>query len=214
MKEGKRKMTLIYLVRHAQCIGNVEKRLTGYHDYELTEEGKIQAQNLAEYLRDVKFDCIFSSPFKRTVNTVRPIAEMQGLEIETYRDLSEMNFGSYDGYTWEEVDKLDKTILHNSQKEIMGIPKQEKTEHVQERMMSVIKNLAEENLNKTILICSHGISIEAFLRGISKLPFNVDSKKYSQINTSINIICYNNENGQFEIKELNKTEHLLAIKTM
>lgn len=207
-------MTLIYLVRHAQCIGNVEKRLTGYHDYELTEEGKIQAQNLAEYLRDVKFDCIFSSPFKRTVNTVRPIAEMQGLEIETYRDLSEMNFGSYDGYTWEEVDKLDKTILHNSQKEIMGIPKQEKTEHVQERMMSVIKNLAEENLNKTILICSHGISIEAFLRGISKLPFNVDSKKYSQINTSINIICYNNENGQFEIKELNKTEHLLAIKTM
>lgn len=207
-------MTLIYLVRHAQCIGNVEKRLTGYHDYELTEEGKIQAQNLAEYLRDVKFDCIFSSPFKRTVNTVRPIAEMQGLEIEIYRDLSEMNFGSYDGYTWEEVDKLDKTILHNSQKEIMGIPKQEKTEHVQERMMSVIKNLAEENLNKTILICSHGISIEAFLRGISKLPFNVDSKKYSQINTSINIICYNNENGQFEIKELNKTEHLLAIKTM
>lgn len=207
-------MTLIYLVRHAQCIGNVEKRLTGYHDYELTEEGKIQAQNLAEYLRDVKFDCIFSSPFKRTVNTVRPIAEMQGLEIETYRDLSEMNFGSYDGYTWEEVDKLDKTILHNSQKKIMGIPKQEKTEHVQERMMSVIKNLAEENLNKTILICSHGISIEAFLRGISKLPFNVESKKYSQINTSINIICYNNENGQFEIKELNKTEHLLAIKTM
>lgn len=207
-------MTLIYLVRHAQCIGNVEKRLTGYHDYELTEEGKIQAQNLAEYLRDVKFDCIFSSPFKRTVNTVQPIAEMQGLEIEIYRDLSEMNFGSYDGYTWEEVDKLDKTILHNSQKEIMGIPKQEKTEHVQERMMSVIKNLAEENLNKTILICSHGISIEAFLRGISKLPFNVDSKKYSQINTSINIICYNNENGQFEIKELNKTEHLLAIKTM
>ena len=96
----------------------------------------------------------------------------------------------------------------------MGIPKQEKTEHVQERMMSVIKNLAEENLNKTILICSHGISIEAFLRGISKLPFNVDSKKYSQINTSINIICNNNENGQFEIKELNKTEHLLAIKTM
>lgn len=207
-------MTLIYLVRHAQCIGNVEKRLTGYHDYELTEEGKIQAQNLAEYLRDVKFDCIFSSPFKRTVNTVQPIAEMQGLEIEIYRDLSEMNFGSYDGYTWEEVDKLDKTILHNSQKEIMGIPKQEKTEHVQERMMSVIKNLAEENLNKTILICSHGISIEAFLRGISKLPFNVDSKKYSQINTSINIICYNDENGQFEIKELNKTEHLLAIKTM
>lgn len=207
-------MTLIYLVRHAQCIGNVEKRLTGYHDYELTEEGKIQAQNLAEYLRDVKFDCIFSSPFKRTVNTVRPIAEMQGLEIEIYRDLSEMNFGSYDGYTWEEVDKLDKTILHNSQKKIMGIPKQEKTEHVQERMMRAIKKLAEENLNKTILICSHGISIEAFLRGISKLPFNVESKKYSQINTSINIICYNDENGQFEIKELNKTEHLLAIKTM
>lgn len=204
-------MTLIYLVRHAQCTGNVEKRLTGYHDYELTEEGKIQAQNLAKYLENVQFDCIFTSPFKRTIDTVEPIAKKQGLKIETYRDLSEMNFGLYDGYTWEEVDKLDKKILHNDKKEIMGIPKQEKTIHVQERMAQIIKNLVKENCNKTILICSHGISIEAFLRKIAKLPFYIDSKKYSQINTSINIVSYDSETEQFEIKELNKTEHLSNI---
>lgn len=203
-------MTLIYLVRHAQCVGNVEKRLTGCHDYALTKEGKIQAQYLKKYLGNIKFDCVYSSTFRRAIETVKPIADMQGLSVQTYKELSEMDFGSYDGYTWEEVDKLDKTIMHNSKKEIIGIPKQETTKHVQERMMKIIKILAEKNNNKTILICSHGIAIEAFLRGITKVPFNIDSKKYSQNNTSVNIISYNNINEQFTIKKLSEMEHLLV----
>lgn len=203
-------MTLIYLVRHAQCVGNVEKRLTGCHDYALTKEGKNQAQYLKKYLGNIKFDCVYSSTFRRAIETVKPIADMQGLSVQTYKELSEMDFGSYDGYTWEEVDKLDKTIMHNSKKEIIGIPKQETTKHVQERMMKIIKILAEKNNNKTILICSHGIAIEAFLRGITKVPFNIDSKKYSQNNTSVNIISYNNINEQFTIKKLSEMEHLLV----
>ncbi len=32
--------TIIYIVRHTETIGNIEKRLTGRNDYELTDRGK------------------------------------------------------------------------------------------------------------------------------------------------------------------------------
>ena len=70
----------------------------------------------------------------------------------------------------------DKDI---SQKEIMGIPKQEKTEHVQERMMSVIKNLAEENLNKTILTKLKVYS--ALLKTLTNDQYNILTSKLANL---------------------------------
>ena len=33
--------TTIYLIRHTQTIGNIERRLTGRKDYDITADGKI-----------------------------------------------------------------------------------------------------------------------------------------------------------------------------
>lgn len=193
-------MTKIYLVRHAECIGNIENRLTGCCDFELTEKGKEQAIKLKEELKDKKIDCIYSSPYKRTIGTIKLIAEFKGIDIVTDKDLSEMNMGDYDGYQYEEVNKIDYSILHNSKKEICGIPNQESTSHVEQRIFNAIIKIAEQNKNKNILICSHGIAIEAFLRGIEGISFAVESKKYSQPNAAINEIEY--ENGKFKITKL------------
>jgi len=71
-----------------------------------------------------------------------------------------------------------------------------------------MNKIAQENPNKTILVCSHGIAIEAFLRSIVQIPFNIESKKFSQKNTSINIVFYDEKSKKFFIKELCETEHL------
>ena len=54
--------TKIYLVRHTQTIGNIEKRLTGRCDYEVTEEGKKYIDKLTQRLKNIKFDIIVSNP--------------------------------------------------------------------------------------------------------------------------------------------------------
>lgn len=123
-----------------------------------------------------------------------------------------MDFGIYDGYTWNEVDKIDHKIMHNSKKEIIGIPKQETTKQVQKRMKKIMKKIVKDNPNKTILVCSHGIAIEAFLRGIAKIPFNVESKKFSQGNTSVNIVSYDEKTRKFIIKDISNTNHLQKLK--
>lgn len=120
-----------------------------------------------------------------------------------------MYFGIYDGMKWDEVNKIDPNInkLHIETNEIMSIPSQESTEEVAKRMYSYMEYIAKNNLGETILVCSHGVAIEAFLRKITKIPFTEKREEYSQKNTSINILEYD-ENTGFKILVLNDISHI------
>lgn len=84
--------TRIFIVRHAETIGNIEKRLTGRKDYELTEKGKLASQMLAEELSNINFDIAYASTADRTEKTIRKIAEKNKIEIVRLENLSEMYF--------------------------------------------------------------------------------------------------------------------------
>ena len=75
-------------------------------------------------------------------------------------------------------------------------------------MTNIIRKIAKENIGKTVLIGSHGVAIEAFLRGITEEPFCEKREEYSQKNTSINEIIYNSETDSFEIITLNDISHI------
>lgn len=200
--------TKLYIVRHAETEGNIEKRLTGRKDYNLTEKGEKSAEKLAQRLSDVKFDALFSSSSNRTKKTIEPIAKQNNLPIVQLDDLCEMYFGDYDGWKWEDVNKINPEIKHrqNEINEISGIPNQESMEETAERMYKCVKKICNENEGKTILICSHGVAIEAFIRKITQIPFNKEREKYSQRNVALNVLTYNNE--QFTIDILADTSFL------
>ncbi len=203
-------VTKIYIVRHTQTVGNVEKRLTGRKDYEVTEEGKKYIELLTERLKNTKFDKIYSSISGRAIKTVEPIAKLNHLSIETSEDLCEMNFGKYDGMKWEEVNKINPKIHedHVKTNEIKEIEGQETSKEVAIRMDHYIRSKAKENEGKTILISSHGVAIEAFLRNITGEPFTEKREEYSQKNTSLNIVEYDTEKDKFQLVLRNDIEHL------
>lgn len=70
--------TTIILVRHA------EKGTDDPKDPELSEAGKQRAQHLAEVLKEIKVDAIYSTPYKRTRNTVAPLAVAKGISVLNY----------------------------------------------------------------------------------------------------------------------------------
>ena len=85
-----------YLVRHA------EKQNDGTHDPALTSKGVERAQTLANMLKGVQLDAIYSTNYKRTRATAAPTAIQAGLEVILYdprpetfnkfiRDLKTMN---------------------------------------------------------------------------------------------------------------------------
>ncbi len=67
--------TVIYLMRHAEKVD--ESR-----DSELSEAGRLRTAALASMLRDVRFDAVYSTDFKRTRGTIEPLARQQGVRID------------------------------------------------------------------------------------------------------------------------------------
>ena len=202
------KKTRIFIVRHTETVGNIEKRLTGRQDYEVTLRGEKLIQKLTSELSNIKFDKIYSSTSGRAIKTVENLAELNNLEIETKEDLCEMYFGKYDGWKWEDVNRIQPEIKQrqNEINEISGIEEQETMKHVADRMDKCIRNIVQANIGKTILISSHGVAIEAFLRKISGIPFNQEREKFCQYNVAINELEYENDN--FKIIQLANIDYL------
>lgn len=202
------KKTRIFIVRHTETVGNIEKRLTGRQDYEVTPRGEKLIQKLTTELSNIKFDKIYSSTSGRAIKTVENLAKLNNLEIETKEDLCEMYFGKYDGWKWEDVNRIQPEIKQrqNEINEISGIEDQETMEHVADRMDKCIRNIVQTNIGKTILISSHGVAIEAFLRKISGIPFSQEREKFCQYNVAINELEY--ENDKFKIIQLANIDYL------
>ncbi|MEO1053820.1 MAG: phosphoglycerate mutase family protein [Bacteroidota bacterium] len=92
-------MTTFILVRHA------EKADDGTKDPSLTEKGLQRAQDLKYTLSDMDIDLIYSSDYKRTMLTAKPIADSRNLTISNYKP-----------FQWAFIDELleqqkGKTIL-------------------------------------------------------------------------------------------------------
>jgi len=139
--------TRLFIVRHTETIGNVEKRLTGRQDYEITERGQVLIQKLTKELEKIKFDRAYSSTSRRAIKTIEPIVEKQNLKIEESDELCEMYFGIYDGWKWEDVNKIQPEIkqTQNEINEIVGIPGQESMEETANRMYNYIFKIVKEN---------------------------------------------------------------------
>jgi broad specificity phosphatase PhoE len=78
--------TTVIVVRHAE-------KATG-DDPDLTEAGQQRALALATALADSKVAAIYSSPYKRTMNTARPLSERTGVPI-TEAPIDVSNPGTY-----------------------------------------------------------------------------------------------------------------------
>lgn len=68
---------LVVAVRHA------EKKDNG-RDPALTEEGMTRAAALSRFLADIELSAIYSTEFRRTRETARPVLEQRGLELLSY----------------------------------------------------------------------------------------------------------------------------------
>jgi 2,3-bisphosphoglycerate-dependent phosphoglycerate mutase len=75
---GAQAITTFILVRHA------EKGIDDPKDPELSEAGKQRAQRLVNVLKETKVDAIYSTAYKRTRNTVAPLALAKGLSVSNY----------------------------------------------------------------------------------------------------------------------------------
>ena len=157
-------MTNLYFVRHATP--NYDN-----HDdmsRELTPQGLIERYKAKDFLADKNITVVLSSPYKRSVDTVSPIAEELGVEIETYYDLRERTvcdewlycFDDYARKQWEDFSyRLEGG-------ECLG--------EVQERNVRAINEIVKKYPDCNIAIGSHGTALSTIIHYYSGGKWNFD----------------------------------------
>jgi alpha-ribazole phosphatase len=152
----------LFLIRHGQTLWNQEGRYQGDRDIDLTEEGMRQARLTADYLSDVDFSAIYSSPLKRAVDTANIINEAnkgKNLKIIIRDNLKEMHFGTWEGMKFEQLGK----VYRKEFRQWLSDPYNycptggESFKQVKERSIKEIENIVKENENgSNVAVVTHG----------------------------------------------------------
>lgn len=80
-------ITTFILVRHA------EKDLTqSTNDPDLSAEGKARVTRLIELFKNAQIDAVYSTEFKRTRQTVEPLAQLRSLTVMSYQPMVKDDF--------------------------------------------------------------------------------------------------------------------------
>ena len=95
--------TRLYLVRHGQVADGHTDIYNGHNDVDLSAAGVSQCQYLANHLKDVKLAGIYSSDLTRTRRGAEIINEGRGLMVKTVPEFREINFGIWEGLSFQEI---------------------------------------------------------------------------------------------------------------
>lgn len=151
-------MTEFYIGRHGQTEFNEQKQLQGWLDTPLTAEGTHNAMSAAGKLQGLQFDRIVSSDLGRAFVTAYLIVRQLGLTIEIERSsqLREVNYGDLGGQPYSAYPNL--TSEENA---TFVSPNGESLVQMQERVLTFIGQLSNDNPDKTFLLIAHDGTINA-----------------------------------------------------
>ena len=189
--------TTIYLIRHGESVGNLNRICLGHTDLDLTELGRKQAECTAEALSDVEISAIYSSDLIRAVHTAEPHALKRGLNITKNSDFRELFFGN-----WENASVLMLKECFHEQFMIgwrqnfgtFTAPNGESVVEMAERMARGLKKAATEHPGKKILVTSHAAAIRALWGKISGYKPSEWAEAYPfPTNASYSVLEYDGE---------------------
>lgn len=192
-------MLRVILVRHGQTDANLERVLQGQSDGALNATGLQQAKALAQHLRDVRIDRILSSPLRRAQETAAAIALYHDLPVETEALLREWNCGLLDGVPAEVFRK--KLQAHKGPLSLFRPEEGESLQEVRERAAEFFSQLASGHEDQTILVCSHGDFMRAFLSVLQQTELEQTSGVFFE-NASYSILEL--EQGRWDLMVLNQ----------
>ena len=100
-------MTTIYLIRHAEAEGNLYRRVHGWYDSLITDNGYRQIAALANRFQNIPIDAVYASDLFRTKTTAGAVCQPKGLPLRTRPDLREIGLGIWEDCTWGELARRD-----------------------------------------------------------------------------------------------------------
>jgi 2,3-bisphosphoglycerate-dependent phosphoglycerate mutase len=158
-------VTVCYLLRHAQSAPSAH---VPEPDWPLSSRGAADARALVPALLGLGIQAVWSSPYRRAVDTVSPFARAAGLDVRLAPGLGERklttgfieDFGGLAKRAWADFD--------------FALPSCESSRECQRRMAATVAALTAAAPGKSLLLSSHGNAIGLLLNAVTGGRFGYD----------------------------------------
>ena len=158
--------TRLLLLRHGQTELSVQRRYSGRGNPELTEVGRRQAADAARYLAQKGgISAVISSPLQRAHATATAAADALGLSVAVDENLTETDFGEWEGLTFPEAAKSHPDVHGRWLRDTsLAAPGGESFDEVGQRVHRARDRIVAEHPGATVLVVSHVTPIKTLLR--------------------------------------------------
>lgn len=156
--ETPRGATRLYLIRHGEPEERYKGRCYGRLDAGLSARGVAQAEEAARFLALAPLAAIYTSPRQRATESAAPLARLRGLAPVVREDLAELDFGRFDGMTYEDAQAQYPEVYrlwmeHPTQ---VVFPEGESYARLRRRVAVALREIRAAHRGASAAIVSHG----------------------------------------------------------
>lgn len=200
----------IYIIRHGETDFNRTGVIQGSGiDSDLNAHGMRQATCFYSRYKSERFDKIYTSQLKRTIQSVEPFLS-DGYAYEALAELNEINWGVFEGKRSNPGYKERyNEIISLWRMGILDVPiegGESPIEMFTRQQVAAQRILTTEF--KKILVCMHGRAMRSFLSLLLQTPLK-DMDDYDHSNLCLYVLDMNGEKGTLRLS--NDTQHLETL---
>ena len=163
---------ILYVVRHGETIRNKLGLIQGQTEWDLTEKGIKDAEELRDTVDKLDIDVVISSPLKRAVDTAS-IITFDKYPINIDDRIVERNWGMCEGAHIEEVDtvKCWNFFINTDNNKI------ERVQDLLARVSEFLEDIKVKYKDKNVLVVTHSAVLRAIHYCLHPIPEDGDMSK-------------------------------------
>ncbi len=195
----------IILVRHGETDYNKSRRMQGWLDIPLNDQGIQQALVSSKVLSIIKVDAIYSSDLSRAYETAIHISKSTSVSIAKTQALRERDMGIFSGWQWEQERDSNKDHLWEEFICARDNEDLEWNKHAGEslammslRLSQFMKHLHTNHTDQTVVLVTHGGTINRLLELYN---LKLASDGFRMI-TNASILVMNKKANKYLLEEL------------
>ncbi|HET9087037.1 MAG TPA: histidine phosphatase family protein [Acidobacteriaceae bacterium] len=157
-------MTSLLFIRHAET--DMAGKFCGWSDPPVNTSGHKQIEDLIAKLRSEPLSAVFASDLQRSVTTASKLAQAHGVPCISRTALREIDFGEWEGLTWQEIERLDPDMASRWAAKFprMSVPRGESIEGFEARVLDELNYLQSHATYGLVALVTHAGVIRVALR--------------------------------------------------
>ena len=187
-------MTRIYIVRHCEAIGNLKRLFQGTSDFDISETGAKQLEFLAKRFKSIGLDKVYTSPLIRARKTALALIGDKQLEPVDCDGLRELYGGIVEGKPFRETFESIPGLadIWDNHPQDFAPEGGETMRSAYKRIWETVKQIAEDNPEKTVACATHGGVTRCLLCRILKGDISKLKEMPWSENTAVTLLEFDN----------------------